>query len=157
MIFVEVSLPSRMTAMLRQPLYYAILIYVHLFAGWVGWLTRHGAYVATVCNDEASASARLEVNYGEDVSFWWDRNLITSSIIYCYCKGCIWIKKLFIAGFWPGIKSARSSWAKMWESILSVLILASANLIPDIWVQIYNLVKQCKLEEAQALQRKIQT
>jgi len=37
------------------------------------------------------------------------------------------------------------------------LILASANLIPDIWVKIYNLVKQCKLEEAQALQRKIQT
>ena len=37
------------------------------------------------------------------------------------------------------------------------LILASANLIPDIWVQIYNLVKKGSLEEAQALQRKIQT
>lgn len=37
------------------------------------------------------------------------------------------------------------------------LILASANLIPDIWVQIYNLVKKGNLEEARALQRKIQT
>jgi 4-hydroxy-tetrahydrodipicolinate synthase len=37
------------------------------------------------------------------------------------------------------------------------LILASANLIPDIWVQIYNLVKKGDFEEAQALQRKIQT
>ena len=37
------------------------------------------------------------------------------------------------------------------------LILASANLIPDIWVQIYNLVKRGNLEEARKLQRKIQT
>ncbi len=37
------------------------------------------------------------------------------------------------------------------------LILASANLIPDIWLQIYNLVKKGNFEEAQDLQRKIQT
>jgi len=37
------------------------------------------------------------------------------------------------------------------------LILASANIIPDIWLQIYNLVRKGNLEEAQALQRKIQT
>lgn len=37
------------------------------------------------------------------------------------------------------------------------LILASANMIPDIWVQIYNLMFEGKAKEAFALQRKIQT
>jgi len=37
------------------------------------------------------------------------------------------------------------------------LILASANVIPDIWVQIYNLMLEGKREEAFAIQRKIQT
>ena len=37
------------------------------------------------------------------------------------------------------------------------LILASANLIPDLWLQLYNLVEKHDLEEACSLQRKIQT
>ena len=37
------------------------------------------------------------------------------------------------------------------------LILASANIIPDVWVQIYNLILEGKLEEAFSIQRKIQT
>ncbi len=35
-------------------------------------------------------------------------------------------------------------------------ILASANLIPDIWVRVYDLVKKSKLQEARELQYKIQ-
>jgi 4-hydroxy-tetrahydrodipicolinate synthase len=37
------------------------------------------------------------------------------------------------------------------------LILASANLIPDLWLQLYDLVKKRNLEEARSLQRKVQT
>jgi len=37
------------------------------------------------------------------------------------------------------------------------LILASANVIPDIWIEIYNLILEGKREEAFAIQRKIQT
>lgn len=37
------------------------------------------------------------------------------------------------------------------------LILASANLIPDLWLQLYDLVKKRNLEEACSLQRKVQT
>jgi len=37
------------------------------------------------------------------------------------------------------------------------LILASANLIPDLWLQLYDLVEKRNLEEACSLQRKIQT
>jgi len=37
------------------------------------------------------------------------------------------------------------------------LILASANLIPDLWLQLYDLVKAYNLEEACGLQRKVQT
>jgi 4-hydroxy-tetrahydrodipicolinate synthase len=37
------------------------------------------------------------------------------------------------------------------------LILASANMIPDVWVRIYNLILDGKTKEAFALQRKIQT
>ena len=37
------------------------------------------------------------------------------------------------------------------------LILASANLIPDLWLQLYDLVKKRNLEEAHSLQRKVQT
>ncbi len=35
-------------------------------------------------------------------------------------------------------------------------ILASANIIPDIWVQIYNHVKNCELQQARELQYKVQ-
>lgn len=37
------------------------------------------------------------------------------------------------------------------------LILASANIIPDVWIQIYDLILAGQLEEAFAVQRKIQT
>ena len=37
------------------------------------------------------------------------------------------------------------------------MILASANLIPDLWLELYDLVKKCNLEEACSLQRKLQT
>lgn len=35
-------------------------------------------------------------------------------------------------------------------------ILASANIVPDIWVQIYNHVKNCELQQARELQYKVQ-
>ncbi|MEM3731609.1 MAG: 4-hydroxy-tetrahydrodipicolinate synthase [Candidatus Bathyarchaeia archaeon] len=35
-------------------------------------------------------------------------------------------------------------------------ILASANVIPDIWVQIYNHIKNCELQKARELQYKVQ-
>ncbi len=38
----------------------------------------------------------------------------------------------------------------------SGMILASANILPDIWVEIYNKMKKSKLEEARKLQFKIQ-
>ncbi|MDH5449375.1 MAG: 4-hydroxy-tetrahydrodipicolinate synthase [Candidatus Bathyarchaeota archaeon] len=37
------------------------------------------------------------------------------------------------------------------------LILASANLIPDLWLRLYDLVEKHDLEEARSLQRKVQT
>jgi len=37
------------------------------------------------------------------------------------------------------------------------LILASANIIPNVWIQIYNLIHERRFKEAFAVQRKIQT
>ena len=37
------------------------------------------------------------------------------------------------------------------------MILASANLIPDLWLRLYDLVEKHSLEEARSLQRKLQT
>lgn len=37
------------------------------------------------------------------------------------------------------------------------LILASANLIPDLWLRLYDLVEKHRLEEARDLQKKVQT